>query len=67
VLSQIRFPSFPGVNIACKSDLRKADRVKFQKVTFLLPPGLFFGKKIKVLPKVTEINKDIEFLSTSTL
>jgi len=67
VFSQIGLPSFPGVSIACKSDLMKVGRGKYPESNVSAPTCAVFLKRIKALPKVTEINRDIEFLSTSTI
>jgi len=67
VFSQIGLPSFPRVFIACKSDLGKIGRGKYPEGNLSAPTCAVFLRKIKVLPKVTEINRDIEFLSTSTI
>jgi len=67
VFSQIGLPLFPGVFFACKSDLRKIGRSKYPEGNVSVPTRAVFLKKIKVLPKATEISRDIEFLSTSTI
>jgi len=57
VFFQIGLPSFPGVFGTCKAET-------FEKCSFLFkyaPTCAVFLEKVKVLLKVTEINKDIDF------
>jgi len=57
VFFQIGLPSFPGVFGTCKAEI-------FEKCSFLFkyaPTCAVFLEKVKVLLKVTEINKDIDF------
>jgi len=54
---QIGLRSFPGVFDACKAETFEKCALLFKSA----PTCAVFWRKIKVLPKVTEINKDIDF------